>query len=223
MGSIDAFAKKWAPNSDKEGVWKKLKNTVTPPPPARQRIAMALFKIRVQKSKMEYTLHRLQNRSAQLFEKVVDAQVKKDVTKAAMYAAEVAEIRKVAKALMSAIFALERISLRLETIQDVGDLITALGPVVGVIREVKSTLMGIMPEVAFELMEIDELLQSTVLELGEFAGVQALQQPAASEEAKKVLEEAAAIAEQRMKEQFPEIPVSSESKLPEPPTVESGD
>uniref|UniRef100_A0A7J3ZL58 Snf7 family protein n=1 Tax=Fervidicoccus fontis TaxID=683846 RepID=A0A7J3ZL58_9CREN len=222
MGSIEAFAKKWAPNSDKESVWKKLRNTVSPPPPARHRIAMALFKIRVQKSKMEYTLHRLQSRGAQLFEKVVDAQVKKDIAKATMYATEVAEVRKVAKALMSAIIALERISLRLETIQDVGDLITALGPVVGVIREVRSTLMGIMPEVAFELMEVDELLQSTVMELGEFAGIH-IQQPTASEEARKVLEEATAIAEQRMKEQFPEIPVGSGSKLPEPPTVESGD
>jgi len=222
MTSIDSFAKKWAPQADKEGVWKKLKNSIVPPPPVRHKISLALYKIRIQKSRLEYSLQRLQSRGAQLFEKVVEAQARKDQAMAAMYAGEVAEIRKVSKALMSAIFALERISLRLETIQDVGDLVTALGPVVGVIREVRSTLMGIMPEVAFELMEVDEMLQSTVVELGEFAGIPAMATPAVSEEAKKVLEEAAAIAEQRIKEEFPEIPAIPAAKLPEPPTAKSG-
>ncbi len=221
MGSIDKFAKKWAPQNE-ENVWSKIKNRVTPPPPIRHRIAMALFKIKVQKNRMEYTLNRLQDRANNLFEKVVDAQVKKDTTRAAMYAAEVAEIRKVAKSIMSAVFALERISLRLETVRDVGDLVTALGPVVGVVKEVKANLMGVMPEVAFELMEVDELLQSTVMELGEFTGVPA-SNFMVTEEAKKVMEEAALIAEQRMKEQFPELPIGTDAKLPEPPTIEGGE
>ncbi len=220
MGSIDKFARKWSPK-EKESVWSKIKNKASPPPPIRHRIAMALFKLKIQKNRMEYTLNRLQNRGAQLFEKVVDAQIKKDTTRAAMYAGEVAEIRKVARSIMSAIFALERISLRLETVRDVGDLVTALGPVVGVVKEVKKNLMGVMPEVAFELMEVDELLQSTVLELGEFTGVPT-SQFVATDEARKVLEEAEAIAEQRMREQFPEIPTSS-TGLPEPPTIESGE
>jgi division protein CdvB (Snf7/Vps24/ESCRT-III family) len=218
-GSIDKFAKKWAPHND-ESTWSKIKNRVTPPPPIRHRIAMALFKIKVQKNRMEYTLNRLQERANILFEKVVDAQVKKDTARAAMYASEVAEIRKVAKSIMSSVFALERISLRLETVRDVGDLVTALGPVVGVVKEVKSNLMGVMPEVAFELMEVDELLQSTVMELGEFTGV-SVSNMMITDEAKKVMEEAAIIAEQRMKEQFPELPISG-SKLPEPPSIESG-
>ncbi|MEM4475370.1 MAG: Snf7 family protein, partial [Fervidicoccaceae archaeon] len=195
MGSIDAFAKKWAPVEDKPGAWKRLREAVAPPPPIRHRLAMALFKIRVQKNKMEYTLNKLQSRSASLFEKVVDAQIKRDNARASMYAAEVAEIRKIAKAILSALFALERIELRLETIQDVGDLVKALGPAVNVVREIRGSLMGIMPEVAFELMEVDEMLQTTIVELGEFAGIQ-LTEVATGEEAKKVLEEASAIAEQ---------------------------
>ena len=221
MGSIDKFAKKWSPQ-DKESVWSKVKHRVSPPPPIRHRIAMALFKLKIQKNRMEYTLQRLENRGAQLFEKVVEAQIRKDTARATMYAAEVAEIRKVAKSIMSAIFALERISLRLETVRDVGDLVTALGPVVAVVKSVKTNLMGVMPEVAFELMEVDELLQSTVMELGEFTGVP-VNQMIATDEARKVLEEAAAIAEQRMKEQFPEIPIGQDTSLPEPPTAESGE
>jgi division protein CdvB (Snf7/Vps24/ESCRT-III family) len=219
MASINKFASRWAPADNKENVWDKIKDKISPPPPVRHRVTMALYKLKVQKNRLEYTLNKLQQRGNALFEKVVDAQVKKDQARAIMYASEVAEVRKIAKSIMSAIYALERISLRLETVRDVGDLITALGPVVSVVKEVKTRLLGIMPDVAFELSEVDELLQTAVYELGEFTGIN-MNEIAPSDEAKKVLEEAAAIAEQRMKEQFPEIPISSDS-LPAPPTAES--
>lgn len=220
MSAIDKFGKRWSPQ-DSEGIWSKIKDRIVPPPPVRYRITMALFKIRIEKNKLEYTLNKLQERANGLFEKVVDAQVKKDSERAAMYANEVAEVRKVAKTIMSSIFALERIGLRLETVRDVGDLVSAMGPVVGVVKEVRNNLIGIMPEVAFELGEVDEILQSTVTELGEFTGIQ-MNNIYVTDEAKKVMEEAATIAEQRMKEQFPELPGGS-MNLPAPPSVNASD
>jgi len=219
MASINKFAGRWAPPDSKDNIWDKIRNAISPPPPVRHRITMALYKLKVQKNRLEYTLSKLQQRGNALFEKVVDAQVRKDQARAVMYASEVAEVRKIAKSLMSSIYALERISLRLETVRDVGDLITALGPVVSVVKEVKTRLLGIMPDVAFELSEVDELLQTAIYELGEFTGIN-MSELAPSEEAKKVLEEAAAIAEQRMKEQFPEIPLGGEG-LPAPPAAET--
>jgi len=217
MSAIDKFGKKWSPQ-ETEGILSKFRDKIAPPPPVRYRITMALFKIKIQKNRLEYTLNKLQERANSLFEKVVDAQVKKDMDRAAMYASEVAEVRKVAKTIMSSIFALERIGLRLETVRDVGDLVTAMGPVVGVVKEVKQNLMGIMPEVAFELGEVDEILQGTVTELGEFTGIQ-MSNIYVSDEAKKVMEEASAIAEQRMKEQFPELPSGGSLNLPAPPAA----
>ncbi|PNV81622.1 MAG: hypothetical protein C0179_01765 [Fervidicoccus sp.] len=217
MSAIDKFGKKWSPQ-ESESIFSKVRDRIAPPPPVRYRITMALFKIKIQKNRLEYTLNKLQERANSLFEKVVDAQVKKDMDRAAMYASEVAEVRKVAKTILSSIFALERIGLRLETVRDVGDLVTAMGPVVGVVKEVKQNLMGIMPEVAFELGEVDEILQSTVTELGEFTGIQ-MSNIYVSDEAKKVMEEASAIAEQRMKEQFPELPSGNSLNLPAPPSA----
>jgi division protein CdvB (Snf7/Vps24/ESCRT-III family) len=216
MSAIDKFGKKWSPQ-ETESIVDKVKARISPPPPVRYRITMALFKIKVQKNRLEYTLNKLQERANSLFEKVVDAQVKKDADRAALYASEVAEVRKVAKTILSSIFALERIGLRLETVRDVGDLVSAMGPVVGVVKEVKQNLMGIMPEVAFELGEVDEILQGTVTELGEFTGVE-MNNIYVTDEARKVMEEASAIAEQRMKEQFPELP-SGSVNLPAPPSA----
>lgn len=219
MSSINKFTSRWSGGGDDTGLLEKIKDRIAPPPPIRHRITMALYKLRVQKNRLEYTLSKLQQRGNALFEKVVEAQVRRDQARAVMYASEVAEVRKVAKSLMSAIYALERIGLRLETVRDVGDLVTALGPVVAVVREIRTKLMGIMPDVAFELGEVDELLQTAIYELGEFTGL-SISEIAPSEEAKKVLEEAAAIAEQRMKEQFPEVPITG-GALPAPPATEA--
>jgi len=150
---------------------------------------------------------KMKERDAQLFEKVVQAQMEKDSARAAMYAAEVAEIRKLVKALMTARLALERVALRLETIMAMGDALVGIAPVVSVIKDLRKYLLGIVPEIGLELTEIGELLEGIVTETGELSG--AFPAPTVhSEEAKKILEEAAAIAEQRLKAEFPELPTT---------------
>ncbi len=200
-------------------VSKKIKNFISPPPPLRQRIALALYKLKAQNNHLEYMIAKLQERDKRLFEKVVEAQIARDKAKASMYAAEVAEIRKIAKTVMTAKLALERVALRLETIREMGDLLVTLGPVVGVVKELRSVLMGVMPETALELREIDDLLESVIIDAGEFMGVES-EVYLVNEEAKKILQEATMIAEQRMKEQFPELPSSTApSTLPQPPAA----
>ena len=96
-----------------------------------------------------------------------------------------------------------------------------MAPIVEVIRDIKHHLKGIVPEIAFELDEVDNMLHSIVLEAGEFTGT-SVDTTIISGEAKKILEEASIIAEQRMKEKFPELPVAEAAKaegtsLPTPP------
>ena len=215
---LEKMAKEWS-ISDKPSLRERLRGIIHPPPPMRQRIAMALYRIKVQVNRLEHMLCKLQERDKILFEKVIDAQMAKDTARATIYANEVAEIRKIAKTLLRAQLALEQIALRLETIQELGDVIVTMAPIVGVVRDLKKQLMGVVPEIAFELSEIDEMLYSVVIEAGEFTG-HAVDFTVASSEAKKILEEAALIAEQRMKERFPELPSATgvpSEKLPSPP------
>jgi len=74
-----------------------------------------------------------------------------------------------------------------------------------VVRELKNSIKTLMPEMSFELSEIEESLQEVIHEVGEFmpGGAEVV---AASPEARKILEEAQVIAEQRMKERFPSLP-----------------
>ncbi|BEP16867.1 cell division protein CdvB1/B2 [Pyrofollis japonicus] len=206
MARADDFAKIWNPQAKGPGVMDKIKTFINPPPPLRQKLALALYKLRVENNKLEYIVQKMKERDQLLFEKVVQAQIEKDQTRAAMYAAEVAELRKMIKSLLMAKYAVERVALRLETVMTMGDVLTGLAPVVAVIKDLRRYLTGLVPEIGLEMAEIGELLESVVTEAGEFTSFMSMPSGVYSEEAKKIMEEARIVAEQRMKAEFPELP-----------------
>jgi len=217
---LEKFVKDWD-DSSKPSVKERIARIIHPPPPMRYKLAMALYKVKIQVNRLEHLFNKLQERDKMLFEKVVSAQMMKDSARAAIYANEVAEVRKIAKTVLRAQLALEQVSLRLETVRELGDVLVTMAPIVEVIKDIKQHLKGIVPEIAFELDEIDSTLHSIVLEAGEFTGT-SIDSTVVSGEAKKILEEASIIAEQRMKEKFPELPLSGVStgesaSLPAPP------
>jgi hypothetical protein len=122
-----------------------------------------------------------------------------------MYANECAEIRNMAKLIMSAQLSIERVILRLETVKEFGDIMTQLSPVIGIVSEVSKKLSGVVPEVSNELDKIHRILNQTILETGVYT--QRADTPQVlNEEAQRIIEEASAIAEQKIKERFPELP-----------------
>ena len=204
MAGINDFVKNW--NGKQEPTLaEKLKAVFKPQQSLRYKLVMADYKLRTTISRLDVYISKLQERDRSLFEKVVEAQMSKDTMRAAMYANEIAEIRKITKQLLATQVALEQVQLRLETVTELGDVYTSLVPVLGVIRELRYSLKGVMPELSVELADLEEGLQDIVIEAGEFTGG-SVDYTATSPEAKKILEEASMIAEQRMKEKFPSLP-----------------
>ncbi len=176
------------------------------PIPLKERIDQALYRLGTQKEKLEHMSSRLQQRDKEMFQRCIGAQLSKDSGHAALYANECAEIRKMAHITLSSELALERVVLRLQTIEEFGDVMQQLSPVIGVVRETRGRIAGVIPEVAGELGEINEMLSDMSLETGQVQQ----QDPdlqASSADAIKVLEESSLIASQQMKERFPELPV----------------
>ncbi len=204
MSGLADFAKNWNPER-KPGIRERIKKAFKREPPLRLRIVQAIHMLKVQSHRLEYMIARMKERDQELFERVVEAQMEGDKLRAQIYAGEVAEIRKVVKTLMTAKLALERVILRLETITSLSDAVVALVPVIGVVKELKSQLMGIVPEIALEIAEVGEMLESLVIETGEYTAI-ATGVGAVTPEARKILQEAAAIAEQRLREEFPALP-----------------
>jgi len=190
--------------------------------PLKERIAQAIFRFETQLSRLEQTASRLQQRDREMFERCIGARAQGDVAHAVIYANECAEIRKMAKIVLSSQLALERVVLRLKTIEEVGDILTHLGPVLSIVKETKGKLTSVIPEVSSELEEITEFLNGTAEEAGLTPEINTNFE-ASSEEAKRVLEEASAIAEQKLKETYPDLPVppEEEAETVKPPEAEA--
>lgn len=187
------------------------------PIPLKERINQALYRLGSQKDKLEHMSARLQQRDREMFQRCIGAQLSKDNAHAALYANECAEIRKMAHITISSELALERVILRLQTIEEFGDVIAQIAPVVGVVRETRGRIAGVIPEVANELGEVNNMLSDMELETGEIQD-QPDDVAASSAEARKVLEESSAIASQQMHERFPELP-TPEPRIPTSATV----
>ena len=173
--------------------------------PLRERIDHAIFRLKVQLEKLEETTSKLQQRDKEMFQRCVGAQAGHDTEHAAMYANECVEIRKMAKIMMSSQMAIEQVVLRLQTIEEFGEVLVQMTPIMGIVKETRGRLEGVIPEVAGELGNINALLNDTLVETGAVAPT-ALEIETSSEEARRILDEASTLAEQRMKERFPELP-----------------
>jgi division protein CdvB (Snf7/Vps24/ESCRT-III family) len=183
---------------------KRLKEAVHPTP-LRQRVNESLFKLKVQERKLERTSYHMQQRDQALYGKCVLAIQGKNTQLASMYANECAELRKMAKVVLHSQIALEQVTLRLETVQEFGDIAYTMMPVASVVRAVKTQLEGVMPEVSLELSEVNETLEGLVVEVGETTET-SFDTSATTEESQRILQEANTVAEQKMKERFPELP-----------------
>jgi len=206
MSRAEEWSKRWTgPEEEGESIAKRIRDIISPPPPVRQQIVTALYKIGAQINKLDYSLAKLQSYDKMLFEKTVNALIEGDKSKAAMYANEVAEVRKMAKVIMTVRYALERVKLRLETAVIFGDVQANLAPAIVALRQVAGYIKGMIPDVFAELVEIDENLQVAMLQATTHAPIM-LESTYVTEEAQKILRDASIVAEQRLKEAFPELP-----------------
>ncbi|MBS7645219.1 MAG: Snf7 family protein [Candidatus Bathyarchaeia archaeon] len=188
---------------ERNPITKRLKEAVKPTP-LRRRVTLALSAMKIQIRRLENTLHQLERRDKDLYQKCVGALQNKNSPLAAMYANECAEVRKIAKLTLASQLALERVALRLETIREFGDIAYNMSAATQVVTAIKNNLQNIVPEVSMKLEEINDNLESMIFEVGEATESTLNLTPTA--EADKILKEANILAEQKLREEFPELP-----------------
>ncbi len=201
---MSKFVDKWE-TKEKPGIGTRVRETVRPPGPLKPRLEGAVRSIQLQIQKLDIANQKFQERDRMMFSKVVDAYSKHDLDHAKIYANELAEIRKMSKMLMQAKMALEQIVMRLSTVSELGDIVVTLAPAMGVIRSVRQGISSLLPEAERELGDISTTLSGILVDAGQSSGL-SLNFENANEDAQKILNEAATVAEQRVKEKFPELP-----------------
>ncbi len=186
------------------------------PVPLKERLEHASFRLHAQLEKLEHMYARLQQRDTELFQRCVGAQLSNDPGHSKIYANECAEIRKIAKIVLGSQLALEKVILRLQTVEEFGSIMSQMAPVMGIVKETKSKIAGIVPQVATELEAVNDMLGDLTNEAGEVTA-NSLPIETTDAEARKVLEETGLIAEQKLRDHFPELPlIEPESPGPVP-------
>jgi division protein CdvB (Snf7/Vps24/ESCRT-III family) len=187
------------------GLGERLRGRFNNPGPLKPRLDALQHQIKIVMAKLDGSMSKIRDRDAQLFAKTVGAVQKHETQRASMFANELAEVRKVGKMVTQSRLALEQILLRLNTITEMGDIVTTLAPATSIVRNIKQDIVGVMPDAEGEMGEVSSLLSGILVDAGSIGGY-TMNFETANEEAERALSEAAAVAESRMKEKFPDIP-----------------
>jgi division protein CdvB (Snf7/Vps24/ESCRT-III family) len=203
------FQKSWS-KPPTPSVTERFNDVIKPKGALKPRIETAVKNITGQITNLDGMLTKLKQRDEKIFQRIVAATQKHDVHTSKVLANELAEVRKVSKMLGNVRMALEQIELRLTTFHDLGDTVVTIGPTIGLMRSLRSSLGKFMPEADRELGMMTEMLNGLMME--SFSGDSAFgMDQSTNEESERILEEAAAVAESSVGDKFPSMPVSTKS------------
>ena len=175
------------------------------PTPMKRRIQMATRRLRLQTSRLERTVSQMEARDRTLYDRCAKALQARDTQAATLFANECVEIRKLVKTSITSQICLEQAVLRLETIEQFGDMVHSMSAVKGIIGNVREELEGKLPQISTSLADVEDSLANLTIEVGQAVDSEASSVPA-SDESARILKEADLMAEQKMREKFPEMP-----------------
>ncbi len=199
------FAKSWEGDGNGVPFTVRLRNSILPRKPVKDRINRAIRMVEMQIKRMDSALSKFYARDRALFNQIVDAYMQRDLERARALANELSEMRKTEKTMLYSKLALEQVAIRLRTVSEVGSFVSVLDPVTKVLRGLRSQLVGVVPDTERALMEINSVL-SEVMANADYISEVNVDFEASSEDAQRILNEAIVVAEQRMREKLPELP-----------------
>ena len=198
------FVDRWKKKDEQPTLVSKVKNVVKPQENLKGQIALVIQRIDVQTRTLDNAVQRFQNRDADIFNRVIKAFSERDEARAHILATELSEIRKIEKMLTNASLAMQSVSMRLNTVSEMGDLVAVLSPAKNVINSIRSGMCDILPEASTELGNIGNLLNNIVGTTCQTADIP-VNTTRIDPEAEAILKEAEIATERKLKQQFPEV------------------
>lgn len=186
-------------------IGERFSDAIKPKGALKPRMETAIKRLQTQISKLDGMITKLKQRDEKLFKRIVAATQQHDLTASKVLSKELAEVRKVTKLLGNARMALEQIELRLSTFHDLGDTVVTIMPTIGLMKNLRSSLIKFMPEADRELGGMTEMLNGLMTDTfhsGDFG----IDSEATTEESEKILQEAAAVAEAAVNDKLPSMP-----------------
>jgi hypothetical protein len=115
--------------------------------------------------------------------------------------------------------AIERVILRLETIKELGDIVTDLKPALRMLQSVSQELFNFLPDVSSELSEVQEAIAETLSSTKMTTDESIIQVNRKTPGGEEILKEVTGFLEQKLVEQLPEPPATSKAPQAEKTTL----
>lgn len=173
--------------------------------PLRPRLEAVQKRIESQIIKLEALRAVMKEKDTETFRKLLESVKENNVQYSTVLSSELAGARNASRVVSTAKVALEKMQAKLASASDFGDLVIVLSPAMSVVKNVRSSLVPLVPEMESDLGVIAELLSGILVDAGQVGGY-TINFETANEEAARLVEEASAAVENVMREEFPGIP-----------------
>jgi division protein CdvB (Snf7/Vps24/ESCRT-III family) len=200
---VNLFNGRWKGKDKQPTALAKIRDIGKPPENLKQQVSLVMQRIDLQTQKLDMAVKRFETRDSDLFGRVIKAISERDEARANIFATELSEIRKIEKILTQASLAMQSVSMRLNTISEMGDLVAVLSPAKTVLNSISSEMCGILPEASQELGSIGNLLSDIVGTTCQTTDMP-VNTSRVDPEAEKILREAEFAAEKKLKQQLPD-------------------
>ena len=207
LDPMTSFTNQWNKEAKKDPT-ERIRESLKSQKPLKPTMESAKNRMGIQTQKLDTLLEKLKSKDRALFNQIVTHLQNHDSQQSKMLSNELSQVRRTIKTISQLKMSLEQVHMRLESTIDIGDALTALKPAVGTLSKVKTGLSGLMPNVDVELGEISDVFSDIMVNANSTSDIGFALNPSGGD-VTNILAEASMVAEQRVTDNFPDVPMGT--------------
>lgn len=204
---MTSFTNQWNKEAKKDPT-ERIRESLKSQKPLKPTMESAKNRLGIQTQKLDTLLEKLKSKDRALFNQIVTHLQNHDSQQSKMLSNELSQVRRTIKTISQLKMSLEQVHMRLESTIDIGDALTALKPAVGTLSKVKTGLSGLMPNVDVELGEINDVFSDIMVNANSTSDIGFALNPSGGD-VTNIIAEASIVAEQRVTDNFPDVPMGT--------------
>lgn len=173
--------------------------------PLKPRVDAVMDQVNSQVSKLDIILNEIKTKDYGTFRSMLSSVKDNNTLNSRISLSNLAHIRKLIKIVSLSKVVFENLNIKLSTVSSIVDLVSILSPGIALVKNVRSSLISYMPESKYEIGSISDLIGGILVDAGQI-GSYIINFETANEKASYLINEALLIAEQKIKEEFPDLP-----------------
>ena len=207
LDPMTSFTNQWNKEAKKDPTG-RIRESLKSQKPLKPTMESAKNRLGIQTQKLDTLLEKLKSKDRALFNQIVTHLQNHDSQQSKMLSNELSQVRRTIKTISQLKMSLEQVHMRLESTIDIGDALTALKPAVGTLSKVKTGLSGLMPNVDVELGEISDVFSDIMVNANSTSDIGFALNPSGGD-VTNIIAEASMVAEQRVTDNFPDVPMGT--------------